>query len=203
MRTVETAVSALTEPARRQKGPTQAPTRFRRRRADQTAWPARTRRRLSERQVQGLEALFALRAIAQQVDDVPTGCGHGGSNPNPVRRDRPLRRTSEAAIADQILCVPRAARRQRDHAIEQRAPSLEEPKVCRLSAGGSWIRTFSTARGSELSSFAYVTQTVRVITSPSRSRRPVSIRVIRLETSKNGVKRGDASSIPGQAVGGA
>jgi hypothetical protein len=47
--------------------------------------------------VQGLEALFALRAIAQQVDDVPTGCGHGGSNPNPVRRDRPLRRTSEAA----------------------------------------------------------------------------------------------------------
>src|SRR6516164_9772286 len=42
-----------------------------------------TRRRLSERQVQGLEALFALRAIAQQVDDVPTGCGHGGSNPNP------------------------------------------------------------------------------------------------------------------------
>src|SRR6516164_5005357 len=56
-----------------------------------------TRRRLSERQVQGLEALFALRAIAQQVDDVPTGCGHGGSNPNPVRRDRPLRRTSEAA----------------------------------------------------------------------------------------------------------
>src|SRR6516164_9428019 len=81
----------------RQKGPTQAPTRFRRRRADQTAWPARTRRRLSERQVQGLEALFALRAIAQQVDDVPTGCGHGGSNPNPVRRDRPLRRTSEAA----------------------------------------------------------------------------------------------------------
>ena len=47
--------------------------------------------------MQGLEALFALRAIAQQVDDVPTGCGHGGSNPNPVRRDRPLRRTSEAA----------------------------------------------------------------------------------------------------------
>jgi hypothetical protein len=57
----------------------------------------RTRRRLSERQVQGLEALFAVRAIAQQVDDVPTGCGHGGSNPNPVRRDRPLRRTSAAA----------------------------------------------------------------------------------------------------------
>jgi hypothetical protein len=26
--------------------------------------------------------------------------------------------------------VPRAARWQRDHAIEQRAPSLEEPKVC-------------------------------------------------------------------------
>ena len=33
-------------------------------------------------------------------------------------------------IADQILFVPLAARRQRDHAIEQRAPSLEEPKVC-------------------------------------------------------------------------
>jgi glutathione S-transferase len=33
-------------------------------------------------------------------------------------------------IADQILFVPRAGRRQRDRAIEQRAPSLEEPKVC-------------------------------------------------------------------------
>jgi hypothetical protein len=56
---------------------------------------------------------------------------------------------------------------------------------------------------SELSSFVYVTKTVSVITSPSRSRRPVSTRVIRLETSKSGVKRGDASSIRGQAVGGA
>jgi hypothetical protein len=33
-------------------------------------------------------------------------------------------------IADQILFVPRAARRQREHAIEQRVPSSEEPKVC-------------------------------------------------------------------------
>ena len=33
-------------------------------------------------------------------------------------------------IADQILFVPRAARRQRDRAIEQQAPSLEEPQVC-------------------------------------------------------------------------
>ena len=56
---------------------------------------------------------------------------------------------------------------------------------------------------SELSSFSYVAQTVRVITSPSGSRRPVSTRGIRLETSKKAVKRGDAPSIPGQAVGGA
>ena len=119
MRTVETAVSALTEPARRQKGPTQAPTRFRRRRADQTAWPARIRRRLSERQVQGLEALFALRAIAQQVDDVPTGCGHGGSNPNPVRRDRPLRRTSEAADCRSDPFRPTGRSTATDRTIEQ------------------------------------------------------------------------------------
>src|SRR6516225_8812085 len=98
MRTVETAVSALTEPARlARKG------RRRRRRGSEEG--ARIRR-LGRRDLAGppfgtagagLEALFALRAIAQQVDDVPTGCGHGGSDPNPVRRDRPLRRTSEAA----------------------------------------------------------------------------------------------------------
>src|SRR5215469_15565641 len=49
--------------------------------ADQTALPARTRRRLSERQVQGLEALFALRATAQQVDKCAqrTDRAYGGS----------------------------------------------------------------------------------------------------------------------------
>jgi hypothetical protein len=79
--------------------------------------------------VQGLEALFALRAIAQQVNDVPTGCGHGGSNPNPSGGTDRFDERRKRRIADQILFVPRAAQRQRDHAIEQRAPSLEEPKV--------------------------------------------------------------------------
>jgi len=79
--------------------------------------------------VQGLEALFALRAIGQQVDDVPLVAAMAAAIQTPSGGTDRFDERRKRRIADQILFVPRAARRQRDHAIEQRA-SLEEPKVC-------------------------------------------------------------------------
>jgi hypothetical protein len=57
------------------------------------------------------------------------------------RRGRPLRRTSEAVDCRSEPFRPRGPRWQRNHAIEQRASSSEEPEVYRLTAGGRWIRT--------------------------------------------------------------
>src|SRR6516162_3653435 len=130
MRTVETAVSALTEPARlARKG------RRRRRRGSEEG--ARIRR-LGRRELAGAFRNGRCRGWKR--------CSHCGQSRNKWTTS-PLVAAMAAAIqtpsggtdrfdehrkrriADQIPFVPRAARRQRDHAIEQRAPSLEEPLI--------------------------------------------------------------------------
>src|SRR6516164_9349141 len=138
MRTVETADSALTEPARLAR----KSRRRRRRGSEEGAWI----RRLGRRELAGAFRNGRCRGWKR--------CSHCGQSRNKWTTS-PLVAAMAAAIqtpsggtdrfderrkrriADQILFVPLAARRQRDHAIEQRAPSLEAPKVCRLVWGFS------------------------------------------------------------------
>jgi len=79
--------------------------------------------------VQGLEALFALRQSRNKWTTSPLVAAMAAAIETPSGGADRFDERRKQRIADQILFVPRAARRQRDHAIEQRA-SLEEPKVC-------------------------------------------------------------------------